>query len=220
VDYHVVYKRLSYNAINYLRNVALNHTFTPYALTLDVDLVPNPGLYQSIKQNLATLRNGSKEILVVPAFEAFVDPKEMPVVKPKLLALMDKKEIVGYSMNRSWNLGHRPTNYEQWKQAKQPYLVQFRDAFEPYVVVRSDLKMRYHEGLLERMGDKIAYCRHLHGEGYSFRVLSDDFLIHIPHAKSPDKLRELQDRNFFHCGAQFFEKFRKELYERYPNRTF
>jgi len=41
----------------------------------------------------------------------------------------------------------------------------FHDAFEPYLVVPKTDPARYHEGLIERFGDKIAYCRLLHGKG-------------------------------------------------------
>ena len=55
----------AYNPINYLRNIAINNSRTPYTFYVDVDLVPNPGLYDSLRRRLAALQNTSRRNIVV-----------------------------------------------------------------------------------------------------------------------------------------------------------
>ena len=43
--------------------------------------------------------------------------------------------------------------------------VTYKDAFEPYVVVRTKATPRFNEGLLERYADKALYIRTLHARG-------------------------------------------------------
>ena len=52
----------------------------------------------------------------------------------------------------------------QWRRAANVQ-VEYRDAFEPYVVVPTDSEPRFDERLLERMADKALYCRSLHAAG-------------------------------------------------------
>jgi len=55
----------AYNPINYLRNVAINNSRTAYTFYVDVDLIPNPGLYDSLCRRAAELqRNNSKKIVI------------------------------------------------------------------------------------------------------------------------------------------------------------
>ncbi|ESO04330.1 hypothetical protein HELRODRAFT_172691 [Helobdella robusta] len=60
----------------------------------------------------------------------------------------------------------------------------FRESFEPYFVVPSWLWARYNEDLMERMCDKAAYTRLLHGLGFEFWVASDDFILLLLHPLS------------------------------------
>lgn len=223
VTYHVVYKRQIYNPINYLRNVALNNSHSPYLLFVDVDLIPNLGIYSSLKTLIKNYMNqGNKTtILIVPAFQMFTDLGDAtPRNKSQLLKFMPNKTIVGYGMERSWNLGHKPTNYGRWTSAQKPYQAIFSDAYEPYVVVRREFEARYNQLLLERMGDKIAYIRLLHGQGFQFFVVPEDFIIHVPHPISPGSTRFYKDGDYSRCSSRFFEAYRKELYHRFPQIKF
>lgn len=223
VTYHIVYKRQVYNPINYLRNVALNNSHSPYLLFVDVDLIPNQGLYTSLKRLVKIYMNkeNNDTVLVVPAFQMFIDlGHATPKNKSQLLVFMPNRTVVGYGMLRSWNLGHKPTNYGRWVSAEKPYQAVFADAFEPYVIVRRDCEARYNELLLERMADKIGYVRLLHGQGFKFFVVPDDFIIHVPHPISPGSTRFYQDGNYVRCSSRFFEAYRKELYHRFPKIKF
>ena len=63
------------------------------------------------------------QTLVIPAFEALVPLDGLPINKTELLQLMDHGKVVGYRMNRKWNLGHKPTDYPKWVKSNIPYKV-------------------------------------------------------------------------------------------------
>ena len=54
----------AYNPINYLRNVAVNNSRTPFTFYVDVDLVPNPALYDSLRRRLGELQHTSRPKIV------------------------------------------------------------------------------------------------------------------------------------------------------------
>jgi len=55
----------AYNPINYLRNVAINNSRTPYTFYVDVDLVPSTGLYDSLCRRLAELNDSNRRNVVI-----------------------------------------------------------------------------------------------------------------------------------------------------------
>lgn len=222
VAIHMVYRRLAYNPINYLRNVAINNSRTPYTFYVDVDLVPNPGLYDSLRRRLPQLHDANRQNIafIVPSFEAFTDLPKFPQNKTELLSLMAEDKVGGYSMKNGWNLGHRPTKFDHWVKANEPYDVQYRNAFEPYLVVPTDTEPRFDQRLLERMADKAIYCRSLHGAGFILRVLPDVFVIHLPHPQSPGLRQWARVPGYGRCASIISDESKAELRRRYPNVTF
>lgn len=221
VAYHVVYKRQIYNPINYLRNVLVNNSRTPFAFFVDIDLVPSRTLYEHLKQLVRKFMSdpGKKQLLVVPAFQMFDDLKSStPTNKKQLLPFLSNETIVGYGMKRNWKLGHRPTDYARWVNATQPYQATFANAYEPYVVIRQDNEARYNEVLLERMGDKNAYSRLLYKMGYKFFVIPEDFIVHIPHPMSAGSALFYGERNYYQCSTQLHGGYAKEIDRRFPDR--
>ncbi|ESO00985.1 hypothetical protein HELRODRAFT_92624 [Helobdella robusta] len=183
LDVHLVYKRDGHNPINYMRNVLLNNSFADYNFYIDIDLIPNKGAYRSL-QNM--IKSNGNSIFLLPAFksEIYLDEKLFPKNKGELLKLIEKGSVNGIGVKSGWKLGHQPTNYSRWLTATEPYRAVFKDAFEPYVVAPKWLWARFNEDLMERMGDKIAYARLLHGLGFEFWVAPNDFIIHLPHILS------------------------------------
>jgi len=51
------------------------------------------------------------------------------------------------------------------------FQVTYRNAFEPYVVVRMESAPRFNELMLERFADKALYARTLHAVGYSCNII-------------------------------------------------
>jgi len=54
-----------YYPINYLRNVAINNSQTSYIFYVDVDLVPNAGLYSTLRRRLAQLHDVNRRQVVM-----------------------------------------------------------------------------------------------------------------------------------------------------------
>jgi glycosyltransferase-like protein LARGE len=54
-----------------LRNTAISHVSTPFVFQLDVDFLPQLGLYESLMNHMNRLAIGQvdKVALIVPAFE-------------------------------------------------------------------------------------------------------------------------------------------------------
>ena len=57
--------------VNYLRNTAMAYVSSAYIFQLDIDFLPQFGLYESLKNHIANLkiRVSDKIALIVPAFE-------------------------------------------------------------------------------------------------------------------------------------------------------
>jgi len=98
--------------------------------------------------------------------------------------------------------------------------VEYHDAFEPYVVVRSDTEWRFDERLLERMADKAIYCRTLHANGFVLRVLPDAFVIHLPHAVSQGVRQQQVVRGYGSCASVMSDESKRELRRRHPDVKF
>lgn len=57
--------------INYLRNTAISYVSTPFVFQLDVDFLPQLGLYENLMNhiNRLNINESDKIALIVPAFE-------------------------------------------------------------------------------------------------------------------------------------------------------
>ncbi|ELU18085.1 hypothetical protein CAPTEDRAFT_135861, partial [Capitella teleta] len=221
VSFHLVYRRGEFYPINYLRNVGVNQSRTPYTIFIDVDLVPNPGIYQQAKVYIQQmLKPNLKVALVIPSFEAIEEKLTFPKNKAELLQQIQQNKTLPYKMHRGWNLGHKPTNFPKWLTATEPYEALWRDAFEPYTITQTDLMPPYNEDLFERMGDKIAFGRELHARGFKFMVLPDQYVIHLMHATSEGTNMWINVPNYQICGSVLFEEFRADLKNQHPNVQF
>ena len=54
----VVFKQDFY-PINFLRNIAMNHSLTPYVFLCDIDFLPMVGLYEYAKRTVMLLNSNS-----------------------------------------------------------------------------------------------------------------------------------------------------------------
>lgn len=121
IAYHIVFRDGEYYPINLLRNVGLKNIVTPYVFAADIDFLPMQGLYQVLKNYLATL-DMRKKALVVPAFETQKYKSKVPRTKKELVEMWDNREVFTFRYD-VWASGHAPTNYKKWKTAKVPYTV-------------------------------------------------------------------------------------------------
>ncbi|KAK2164083.1 hypothetical protein LSH36_69g07017 [Paralvinella palmiformis] len=70
--YHVIYKRQVFYPINYMRNVAIRETNTPFHIMIDVDFVIQPTLFDSISSYVKNLQFDEKKVQSGFCYEPYV----------------------------------------------------------------------------------------------------------------------------------------------------
>ena len=180
---HIVYAESQLYPVNYLRNVALDHLSTRYALLLDIDFVPMVDLHDYLLEATRVL-GADKRAFIVPAFETHLYKLEFPQNKADLLDMAEAGSIKPFRYDE-WPKGHAPTNYQHWKTASHPYRVNWEPDFEPYVVLQ--WPFAHYDARFVGFGwNKVSHIMELHHAGYEFVVLPDAFVIHMPHSPSLD----------------------------------
>lgn len=181
--------------INKLRNYAWNLVKTDFTFVVDLDQIPNLNSYETIKFNVKEqFKNFDSSIgLIVPTFEAvntqgtFVTEKNFvdnfPKDKPDLVERFNSKEF-GVFYGTIWEAAYKPTDYGKWLNAASPYLVTYKPHFEPYVIVRTSIPVRFWEDFAGYGKNYASWTLELVIENFEFIVLPDSFIIHWSHPKS------------------------------------
>lgn len=218
--------------VNALRNVGLDAATTTHVLVLDVDFLPSSTLADAIREHLGDVR-GDDEALVVPAFQSNGDsdaPADLDQLRRRVAA--GKCSVFQADVNPD---GHRDTRSARWLRGewyegeddraltpvKIPCLTSPR--YEPYVVLRADCPRRtpyYDERFVGYGKNKIQFTTHLLFAGYSFRVLPEGFVVHVPHETSDAKREwERTDKTAHRDTDALYQTFVRELFARYGRPT-
>ncbi|KJE88518.1 glycosyltransferase-like protein LARGE1, variant [Capsaspora owczarzaki ATCC 30864] len=209
---HLVFKEGTLFPVNYLRNVALDHATTPYVFLADIDFLPSAQMATYLASMAASLDLDNKNLpkaLVVPAFETFHYKFAFPANKNKLNSMLDAESIVSFRANE-WPRGHSPTDFNKFRLATAPYVIQWQEDFEPYILVRRDVP-RYDPRFLGFGWNKVSHIYELMKRGYQFIVVPDAFLIHLPHSPSPDIRKYRRDATYRTCLARLKEEFQQQF---------
>lgn len=207
---HIVYKEGQFYPVNYLRNVALENVKTPYVFLTDIDFLPMPDLYSYIKEAIRVLGMAdSRRALVIPAFETLLYKFDFPNDKTELLKMLADNTVYSFRYH-VWPKGHSPTNYEHWKTAVVPYEINWAPDFEPYIVVSSNVT-RYNTQFVGFGWNKVSHIMELNAEGYEFIVLPDAFIVHMPHAPSPEIVRFRGSKHYRGCMQVLKKEFQRDL---------
>uniref|UniRef100_A0A914WFW9 Glycosyltransferase-like protein LARGE2 n=1 Tax=Plectus sambesii TaxID=2011161 RepID=A0A914WFW9_9BILA len=182
VAFHIVYKQGSLYPVNYLRNVALNASMTPFVYLADVDFLPMFGLYDVLRQAVVAQGSMQNKAMVVPAFEAHGYRSPFPRSKAELINQLDAGRLIVFRQD-VWAKGHVPTDYDRWRSAAAPYSVGWQPDYEPYVVVGRHVP-KYDPRFLGFGWNKVSHIMLLDALGYDFVVLPNAFIVHQPHAPS------------------------------------
>ena len=214
IGYHIVYKEGIFYPSNPLRNVALQNARTPYVFFNDIDFLPSFGLYPYLKQTVSKF-DLSKTVLVVPAFETCTDPKTFtfPRSKSTLLTMVANEEVLQFH-HKIYIRGHAPTDYPKWEKATKPYKIQWQPSYEPYLVASANvtpLDPRF----ISRDFNKVSHIEELYYQRYEFYVLSDGFILHLPHALSRDAVSERASERQWDCYSRRKNGWQADMVRKY-----
>ncbi|XP_003746329.1 LARGE xylosyl- and glucuronyltransferase 2 [Galendromus occidentalis] len=218
IGYHIVYRDGPLYPVNHLRNVALDQADTPYVFLSDIDFLPMFGLFEALKNYIRFLRMdapnmGLYRALVVPAFETHRYRVEFPTSKAKLLKMLDDGRVFTFRHD-VWCAGHAATDFARWKTATTPYDVNWQPHFEPYVVVRKEV-VRFDSRFLGFGWNKVSHALELQAQGYTFTVLPNAFVVHLPHAPSLDIARFRSSKKYRDCLKSLKQEFVEYINVRY-----
>lgn len=213
VGYHIVFREGQFYPVNYLRNIALEHVHTPFVFLSDIDFVPGPGAYSSMRQWLKAASNMNKKAFVVPAFETLHYKLDFPKTKAQLLSQWDLGSIFTFR-HHEWSKGHAATNYAKWRTATTPYTIQWEEDFEPYIVVRNNIS-RYDKRFVGFGWNKVAHIMELQAQGYEFVVLPNVFSIHMPHSPSFDIFKFRSSALYRRCLSRLKQEFVQDMITKY-----
>mmetsp|Transcript_20514 Transcript_20514/g.59509 ORF Transcript_20514/g.59509 Transcript_20514/m.59509 type:complete len:659 (-) Transcript_20514:44-2020(-) len=179
--------------INIIRNVASDAAETDYIFTVDIDFMPSLASHDTIQSYLTDpfwggQVRGARAAMVVPAFEYTVSNRpeaelfgSLPLTKTELVRSNDVKP---FHLDLFF-AGQKPTDYERWYKAEQPYEVQFEEKYEPYVVLCArghSLVPRYWDGFIGYRTNKASWIKELSRAGWRFYVMTGGaFVIHMYH---------------------------------------
>eukprot|EP00850_Spirogloea_muscicola_P021316 SM000244S08551 [mRNA] locus=s244:58262:65729:- [translate_table: standard] len=187
--------------VNALRNLALSSISTELVILLDADFVPSDGLHQQLTQkdnyeSLLRAATQEKQLFVIPAFEMRGDVTEegetvakkisgRPRNMDQLRTAWEERQVVGFHCQH-FPRGHQPTNFEKFldQSTSVPYMVQYREYFEPYVLCSRKAVPLYDPRFRGYGMNKIAHLYECAVKGMQFVVLREHFFVAAPHAKS------------------------------------
>lgn len=220
---HIVYKKgdILY-PINFLRNIAWNYSSTPYIFLNDVDLMPGVQIYSRLKQALKPTHT-TNSMYIVPAFETQVKELQLPSHKQLLQQYVSDQQVTPFKWQYHKN-AHRPTDYKRWFKATEPYTVEWKEQYEPYIVVQYNTT-RYDERFAGYGENKVSHIMELHAQHYQFIVLPDVYVLHYPHKPSRDETRfrgttsrtitPSITNHYYSCIRQLQNGFRRDLRRKY-----
>ena len=215
IGIHIVYKSGNFYPVNYLRNVALVNTHTPYVFLSDVDFLPMVGLNRYLCEAARVLSSGNRA-LVIPAFETLLYRFDFPSNKDELLEMLSDGRVHTFRHN-VWPRGHAPINYDHWKTAKVPYQIKWAPDFEPYILVTRNVT-KYDERFVGFGWNKVSHSMELNAQGYEFVVLPDAFIVHMPHGPSLDIANFRSRKQYRDCVQVLKREFQRELGDKYERK--
>ncbi|KAK9805256.1 hypothetical protein WJX72_009116 [[Myrmecia] bisecta] len=177
---------------NALRNRALALVQTELVLLLDADFLPSLSLSAALAQPqaLAELKRlaDARFAVVLPAFatpdaapDATLVTRLVGEGKPAAVAAFAAGQIVGFQLER-YPKGHASTNYQRWVTAKKPYLTDYDEGYEPYLIVARKYIPWYDERFRGYGQDKVVQVLNMAG-WLQFVVHPTAFVVHQPHSQ-------------------------------------
>ena len=213
---HIVYISGTHFPVNYLRNVALSSSLTPFVFLSDCDFLTSHNLYEYLKKSAEVLQSNKaqpKKAMIVPAFESLKYNFKFPLDKKTLLNQCRRGQFQIF--HKTWFSGHGPTNYNKWAVTRHPYPIKWADYFEPYILIERDAPV-YAEQFFGYGFNKASHIMEVKASGYEFVVLPNGYVIHNPHPVTSDR-NAFVDKGGLHstCIEGLKRHFVYDLYEKY-----
>lgn len=181
VDFHVLFANKTRYPVNNLRNLAIDNSRTDLILVLDADFVTSGKMHSYLSSFAALLKANDNLAYVVPAFSSNLPAGYLPKSKQDLLRAIKRNDVDLVNTGPCPKC-HKPTNYAKWQTATEPYKVEYKWIYEPYLVInKATLKEKFDERLKGYGFDKNTHTYALAVAGYTFEVLPDAFVIHLNH---------------------------------------
>ena len=156
-------------------------------------------------------------MLVVPAFELKAG-QEVPGTRREVEEMVAAGCAEGFHVSK-FPAGHSPTRFQDWFSASEPYQVEYREMFEPYVIAHKASLPRYDERFRGYGMNKIAHLYEVAARGARFVVLPHVFLCAHEHERS-DAYRRVfgQDRDPTHAVriSMLWGAFKCQVRDKYP----
>ena len=194
-------ENLGYNCpprypFNLLRNIALRRCTEPRVMIIDVDFVPHPA-NKALPSTLAEVGLELKEVLVLPAFDfparaTQSTPSQFATIdKPALRRLVAQGKLLTFGDPQGsrdpWPLGHACTLTNKWLSHSSTYRIRHCNPwYEPYVVLHRIAAPSFDERFQGRGFDKISFIYELFARNMTFKVATNSFVVHYPHAPAVD----------------------------------
>lgn len=178
--------------VNILRNRAIELVKTELIINLDIDFIPDAGLYDYILNNYAFLVEGSESKgFVIPAL-SYVPPDFNPDTKwqlpldmlPKTKAEVAKAIQDKIFIYEHWEEAQRVTDIPKWLTANELYKTNYSEWYEPYIITNMRYQPAFDERYIYYGNDKNQWNYHLSFLGLEYWVIPDHFITHMPHKKN------------------------------------
>ena len=214
IAYHIVYKEGVYYPSNVLRLTALQNIGTSHVFMNDIDFLPSFGLYSYLKKAVNKF-DLNHTVLVIPAFETHENPDTFVFPKDKSMLIdMEIEKRVFQFHKTDYIRGHAPTDYARWRSAKKSYEIQWQPQYEPYLVASRNITP-LDPRFISRHFNKVSHIEELYYQRYSFHVLPDGFLLHLPHELSSDAKSQRTNERHSECYIRRRDEWRAEMAEQY-----
>jgi glycosyltransferase-like protein LARGE len=171
--------------VNTLRNRALSAAHTELVYMVDGDFIPSEGLYGWIMDNYDEILRASNQpdrpaAYVVPIFMQTNRFDDRPATQADMLAALQAGKA-GRPGDPADRPHHGLVDYDRWATAVDPYRIDFRFFFEPYLVVSLRQVPEWDQRFAYYGFDKCMHAYTMDRMGFEFFVIPEHFTVHLPH---------------------------------------
>mmetsp|Transcript_43904 Transcript_43904/g.114512 ORF Transcript_43904/g.114512 Transcript_43904/m.114512 type:complete len:400 (-) Transcript_43904:3450-4649(-) len=177
-----------YYPINEMRNAAWQLVQTEMILLLDVDLIPDEGLYGFIARNYEKFQPRlHSHAFVVPAFDvkATLEPPRNYQELMQMKGDGNVKPVLYDEETGEYHPSHRCFKYENWYTETKEIDMKYRWPCEPYIFGGTESMPRYDERFTSYGNNKVVHIFHLAVLGFQLKVIPRHFITHVSHSVDP-----------------------------------